>query len=118
MSNLTKMAEAGKCGCTVSFHRDDDAMLCFRLTQEECHEIAAMAGTADRSERPLHATDAAPAGLRDRSDLMAALEAIAGGHIPDASTLAINGQWQEFGTRLQAIARAALAAAAPRGGRP
>jgi hypothetical protein len=44
MTNLTKMSEAGKLGCNVSFHRDDDAMLSFRLTQEECRQAAGTPG--------------------------------------------------------------------------
>jgi DNA repair ATPase RecN len=41
--------------------------------------------------------------------LRAALKQISGGHIPDASTLAITGNWHVFATELQRIARDAVA---------
>ena len=41
MMNLSKFSEAGKSGATVSFHRDDEACLTFRISQGECKQAAA-----------------------------------------------------------------------------
>jgi hypothetical protein len=52
--------------------------------------------------------DAFDARGKEIERLQAALAKIEGGHVPNASTLAMNGNWHDFTTELQLIARDAL----------